>query len=222
MPTPAKAKPQPQVYDVGRMVRDYTVTILHPTPNLATPINLAMLLERLQALTDSLERADEERRRVPGLLNVAPCVFDDGRALDALCLDLVRWHRRLDEYTMHATSIPAERSHDRDAVLWEVTAPLFLGYYGGRTGTEVPLVEGGFPPAFDPTAQHGPDLATPFSLANQLAVYEEFEQDNWDRLLDDLREGAANVGRGTVDLASAVLVGFGLVAGAHWLSRRKK
>lgn len=123
---------------------------------------------------------------------------------------------------MHATSIPAERSHDRDAVLWEVTAPLFLGYYGGRTGTEVPLVEGGFPPAFDPTAQHGPDLATPFSLANQLAVYEEFEQDNWDRLLDDLREGAANVGRGTVDLASAVLVGFGLVAGAHWLSRRKK
>ena len=222
MPTPAKAKPQPQVYDVGGIVRDYTVTFLHPTPNLATPVNLAMLLEQLQALTDKLEQADEERRRVPGLLNVIPCVFEDGRAVDALCLDLVRWRRRLDEYYMHAASIPAEQGHDRNTVLWEITAPLFLGYYGGRTGTEVPLVEGGFPDGFDPTAQHGPDLATPFSLANQLAVYEEFEQENWERLLDDLREGAAGVGRASLDLASAVLVGFGLVAGVHWFTRRKK
>ena len=31
MPTPAQPKPQPQVYDVGRIVRDYTMTLLHPT-----------------------------------------------------------------------------------------------------------------------------------------------------------------------------------------------
>ena len=222
MPTPANAKPQPQVYDVGRMVREYTVAILHPTPNLATPINLAMLLERLQGLTDTLEQADRSRRLVPGSGTVVPCVSDDGRALDALCLDLVRWRRRLDEYYLHAASISAGRAHDRTAVLWEVTAPLFLGYYGGRTGTEFPLVEGGFPDGFDPTAQHGPDLATPFSLANQLAVYEDFEQENWERLLDDLREGAGGVGRASMDLASAVLMGFGLVAGAHWLTRRRK
>lgn len=222
MPTPATTHPQPQVYDVGRMVRDYTVTFLHPTPNLATPINLATLLERLQALTDTLEQADDERRRVPGLGTVVPCIGSDGRALDTLCLDLARWRRRLDEYFMHAASVPAERSRDRTAVLWEVTAPLFLGYYGGRTGTEVPLVEGGFPEGFDPTAAHGPDLATPFSLANQLAVYEDFEQENWDRLLQDLRDGAGGVGRASIDLATAVLTGFGLVAGVHWLTRRKK
>ena len=221
MPTPAKAKPQPQVYDVGGIVRDYTVTFLHPTPNLATPINLAMLLEQLQALTDKLEQADEERRRVPGLLNVIPCVFENGQAIDALCLDLVRWRRRLDEYYMHAASIPAEQGHDRNAVLWEVTAPLFLGYFGGPTGTEVPLVEGGFPKGFDPTAAHGPDLATPFSLANQLAVYEDFERENWDRLLQDLRDGAGGLGQGSLDLATAVLMGFGVVAGIHWLTRRK-
>ena len=222
MPTPAQPKPQPQVYDVGRIVREYTVTLLHPTPNLATPVNLAVLLERLQSLTDALEEADEERRRLPGSLTVVPCVMSDGRAFDTLCLDLVRWRRRLDEYYMHAASIPAERSHDRNAVLWEVTAPLFLGYFGGPTGTEVPLVEGGFPEGFDPTAAHGPDLATPFSLANQLAVYEDFERENWDRLLQDLRDGAGAAGRGALDLATAVLMGFGVVAGVHWLTRRRK
>ena len=221
MPTPATAKPQPQAYDVGRMVRDYTVTFLHPTPNLATPINLATLLEQLQSLTDAIEQEERKRRIVPGSGVVVPCIMSDGRALDALCLDLTRWRRRLDEYYMHAASIPAERSHDRNAVLWEVTAPLFLGYFGGPTGTEVPLVEGGFPKGFDPTAAHGPDLATPFSLANQLAVYQDFERENWDRLLQDLRDGAGGLGQGSLDLATAVLMGFGAVAGIHWLTRRK-
>ena len=221
MPTPATAKPQPQAYDVGRMVRDYTVTFLHPTPNLATPINLAVLLEQLQGLTDAIEKEERKRRIVPGSGVVVPCIMSDGRALDALCLDLTRWRRRLDEYYMHAASIPAEQSHDRNAVLWEVTAPLFLGYFGDPTGTEVPLIEGGFPKGFDPTAAHGPDLATPFSLANQLAVYQDFERENWDRLLQDLRDGAGGLGQGSLDLATAVLMGFGVVAGIHWLTRRK-
>lgn len=221
----------PQEYDVGQMVRDYSVRILQPFPNLATPYNMAVVLEELQALTDKLEERDELRRRVSGATAgvlgdvVIPCIDSDGNFIDQLCADLYHWRARLDTYELASASVPESQEDDRDAILWTVTAPLLLGYHGGPTGKEIELSLDGYPAGFDPAIQHAPDIATPFSLANQLGVYEEWEQRRWELFLDDLATGAREIGKGAgkvaLGLAAAFAIGLGIYMGVNVARARK-
>jgi len=216
--------PEALQHDVGQIVRDITVEFLHSEPNLATPYNVAVLLERLQNMTANLELADKQRRTLAGPGVTAPCLGSDGEAIDSICLDLIRWRARLDDYWMLATSVPVEDEADRNAILWEVTAPLFLGFHGGKTGTEVELVDDGYAEGFDTRIQHAPDIATPFTLANQLGVYEGWERKRWALLLEDLeteaRRRARDVAAAGIGIGTAILIGFGIWAGATVLTRK--
>lgn len=207
-------------YDVGKVVRDYSVEFLHTEPNLATPTNLDLLLGTLEQLTAELELADQERRAMPGTEFTFECIDPDtGEAFDQLCLDLMRWRVRLDDYRAWVDDVPGYERDSHEVVLWEVTAPLFLGYHGGRTGTEIELIEGGYPPGFNVFTQHAPDLATPFSIANELEVYEEFEQEQWDRLLEDIVEETKKVAETGKDIGTAVIVGASILGGLYVLGR---
>jgi hypothetical protein len=172
-------------YDAGDVAFIYSQAWLGDRPNHVTPFELLDLLNFLEAFTSNLEVQNQRNLDEYGaktceeLGSLRP---EQG----SICRDLQRWRIRLDEYSMFLASVPIDDQYDREAALWEVTAPLFLGYYGGpETGLEIPLISGGFPPDFDPGEQHPPDIATPYSLANQLGVSKAWEEERKHRLLEE-------------------------------------
>ena len=102
------------------------------------------------------------------------------------CIDLERWRTRLDEYEMLVNLVPPEGDGNRELVLWDVTAPLFVGWYGGPTGDEVPLTPGGFPPGFNTDFRHPPDIGTPYMLANQYGIEAAWEKTRKEKLYKEL------------------------------------
>lgn len=181
------------LYDVGEVVTRYQHNWLGVEPNHATPLELHDLLLTLDAQTRQLEDAVVKHRETTGtrtfklgligswipVAGVAMWMAQDKanrdaqRSLDALARDLTRWRTRLDAYRAVLDAVPHDAVRDRGAVLWSVTAPLFLGWYGGPTGEELEVV--GQAPTFDASAQHIADLATPYMLANQLNVWMTWE-----------------------------------------------
>ncbi len=184
----------PGRYDVGEIVRGYTDAWINTPPwNHVTPAEMMDLMLFLDDMTSELESVDEEKRRVEvgapgsGSYYLRPC-RKTAPGYRQLCVDLRRWRVRLDEYMMLVGSVPYEQQYDRNAILWEVTAPLFLGWYGGLTGDEVPLVEFGYAPGFNTELRHPPDIATLYSLANQHDVFFAWEQERRKRLHRDLKK----------------------------------
>jgi hypothetical protein len=185
-----------QIYDVGDIVRGYNDTWLKVSPNAVTPANLRSLLNYLDEMTGALEaRSLEVRSQLQGPLTggtgetVVDCAELGAYGHPGLvepCIDLARWRVRLDEYLMLANLVPPEQDFDRTETLWTITAPLFVGWYGGPTGTEVELPEGGFAPGFNPQLHHPPDIATPYMLANEFGIEHAWEQERRQRLLGDL------------------------------------
>ena len=145
-------------FNVGEVVRDWSVFMLGSTPNRVQPFIWAAGLEILEELTDRLVDANTKRGAPP----------------DQLSSDLARWLVRLDEYYWRVSEVGD--LYDRFETLWTVTAPLLLGWYGGPDGTD-PLPEGGYRPGFDPQERQLADIGTPYRLASQLGVAEAFERD---------------------------------------------
>lgn len=86
--------------------------------------------------------------------------------------DYSAWRDRLGEYFEAASSAAPD---DRRAVLWSVTAPLLLGHY----------------PTGGP--QRVADVATPFSLANQLDVDDDWADERLGLLFSDIVDEARRV-----------------------------
>lgn len=211
------------LYDVGEIIRQKTLEWLGVEPNLATPANLLLLLEELDELTKQLEEhvAEHGPQSVvtragtlswispTGPFGVALWMAEDKarrehrRALEALLADLRRFRVRLDRYFAYVEGAPDPS--DRTAVLWEVTAPLFLGWFGGETGTEVELPEDGVPERFNVQAQHLADLGEPFRIANAFGVWLEWRQRTPELLIEDTAEEAAKVAKNVVDAGLGVL-----------------
>lgn len=191
-------------FDVASIVREYTQAYLGVSPNRARPIDLLPLVDHLDRFTDQLHRRGEKRRRLAGA--AAQC--------DQLCIDLQRWERRLDFYLIEVNAQTDE--NDRWATLYTITNPLFLGWYGGPQGEAGPefLAETGFGPGFRFDMQHPPDLATPYSLANQLDVAEAFEAENRQHLLDDLKSGAEEIVTGVQKAGKRAAKAVGKAAGS--------
>ena len=164
----------PGPYNVGEIVRDYTHAWLGVEPNYATPADILDLLLFLDDMTEALALAAG---------NIS---WMDPDSQDQLKIDLERWQNRLNEYLLETAAVPIEQSGDRRAILWTVTAPLFLGWYGGPTGTEIVLPASDFPPGFNPELKHPPDLATPYQIANELNVFFDWEQERRRRLVKDV------------------------------------
>lgn len=208
------------LYNVGQIVRQYIKQWLGVEPNLATPANLKELLLTFDELTKQLERqvaSNPEPSTLGRLASLgvmgAPLwmVFDASeqnaqRSMDAIRADLRRWRIRLDTYIAHTESAPDP--NDRWYTLNEVTAPLFLGWFGGPDGTTVPLPPGGVPQSFDPTVQHIADLATPFQIANEMGVWLDWEARRWRQLVKDLEDGAKGAGEKASDGLTYLVAGL--------------
>ena len=218
-------------YDVGYIVAAKTREWLGTSPNLVTPGNLILLLEELDEITSQLEahvaehgpdgvlaRAGSLAFLAPtGLFGVVGWMAEDKarrehqRSLEDAMVDLKRFRVRLNRYFAYVeTAIPKsdegkQGQGDRNDVLWEVTAPLFLGWFGGETGVEVELPEGGVSPTFDVTARHLPDLGEPFRLANVFDVWIEWKAKTPELLVEDTGDEASKVAKKAVDAARGVL-----------------
>jgi len=187
------------MFDVGKITRDIQgqfglfATTPDPTEeNRATPEYLAVLVGSLGDLT----RAMEVRRAELSDWLPDKGVIDWDR-------DFAKWKNRL---VMYAAEVSAAAPGDRKAVLWTVTAPLLLGFFGGAEGKlpKQPI-----------------DAATPFSLSNQLDVSQSWRAQQWDLLYEDLKKNAVDAvssGVGGLLIAAAVVVvGY---FGFKWLSNR--
>ncbi len=200
------------LYDVGEVVKQKTLEYLGTAPNLATPANLLLLLEELDELTEQLEEHVAEhgpqsvvtRAGTLALITPAAGLFGAGlwlledkerrehqRALEAVLTDLKRFRVRLDRYFAYVAA--AADPSDRSAVLWELTAPMFLGWFGGETGDEIELPAGGVPENFNTAARHLPDLGEPFRVANALGVWLAWKKRTPELLVEDLAEEAGKV-----------------------------
>ncbi len=219
-------------YDVSEIVRQKTYEWLGTAPNLATPGNLLLLLEELDEVTKQVEahvdehgpdgivaRAGTLGLLVPsGLFGVAAWMVEDKarrehqRALEAAMADLERFRVRLDRYFAYVeAAIPTDADGetkgqgDRRDVLWEVTAPLFLGWFGGETGAEIELPKGGVPEGFNTTNRHQPDLAEPFRLANAFDVWLEWKKRTPKLLVEDAGDEASKVAKDAAGAALGIL-----------------
>lgn len=217
---PARTEEAPVgLYNVGQIVSQYTHEWLGVAPNYATPANLLSLLLTLDELTAQLEEQVEKnepqgpvtRSALLGVMGVAlpgigPGLWmaydraqrDEARSLEGVALELKRWRIRLDEYIRHTEAAPDP--DDRWWTLWEVTAPLFLGWYGGRTGDEIPLPQGSVPPTFDTKVQHIADLSTPFQLANELGVWLDWRARTKRLLWQDIKDEAKDLAQKAKDV----------------------
>lgn len=148
--------------------------------NKATPANLLILLRELEDVTETI--SDE----------VNPQDIVDPTARLQYMFSMAQWRARLAEYI---GLVEDADPNDREAVLWDVTAPLLLGFYGGEGST-------------DP--QRIPDATTPFILANQDEVSDAFRDELWDAFVSDLRAQIRDVvkafGLGFAGVAAAALL----------------
>lgn len=156
-----------------------------PKTNRATPRNLKLLLTSLRKMTDELEQ--RLRDTMSPLTSIA---------LDQIAVSLVRWNERLDGYIAAVDAAPPD---DRRAVLWTVTAPLLVGYYGGETSTE---------------AQRTLDAVTPWVIANQMKVDAQWQDERWQLLIQDLKDNAADVAGNLAEKLAIVAIAVGVVATA--------
>jgi hypothetical protein len=108
-------------------------------------------------------------------------------ALIGWAVSMAAWRERLAKYRAAVGDAPPS---DRQAILWDVTAPLLVGYYGGEDSDE---------------PQRVIDAVTPFMLANMQQVEDEFRDELWELFLEDLKTNAA-------DIVKPLAVGFGFGA----------
>lgn len=213
----ARTEPTPPgLYDVGTIVRAYQLQWLGEAPNHATPLELHELLLTLDTLTQQLEEeiSNHEESSLArtvklGIMGLPLWIVADKarrgeqRSLQQVTRDLRRWRERLDDYLSSVEAVLPQQEQDRRAVLWEVTAPLLLGFYGGPTGAETPVV--GQPDGFDPTIQQLADIGTPYRIANELGVWLDWGRRRKELFKEDIKEGATRAGKG---LGLAVLTGI--------------
>lgn len=214
------AEPQPQEHDVGAIVRElsrtYIGTVGGDGKNLATPKNLLSLTDELNRLTLAIEQRDKDRRTTLGI--EAGC--------DQLCMDVKRWRARLSGYQLAAAN--ALPTGDRKLVA-DAWSALLLGWYPDDPAklkalfpVDGPDGVGPLPPGFNPNLQHGADIATPFSVGNQLGVSEQFEAKLWQEFIADLKERATTAAGSGGAVLKLAAVGAGAVVAwkvAGWFRR---
>jgi len=158
--------------------------------NLATPENLEILLRALDQITTDVMAA---RATMSNWLPDAAILAWDSA--------LVQWRGRLGAYHDAVNAAP---EGDRAAVLWNVTAPVLLGYFGGEA-SKLP--------------QQPLDAVTPFMLANQLAVDDAWRDERWRLFKEDLAKGFKEFAVAIGGAAVVVAIGVAGYLIARGLSR---
>ena len=181
-------------YDVGRIVRDTSDFYLRVgPPNRWTRVEAGKLLLRLDQLTDQLAQKGAGAGVVGGAAGAVG--LKPSQMPAQWRADFDAWQERLAAYKKATRDAPQGHSHE----LWNnVGAPLLMGYYPGEEN------------------QRTADIATPFSLANQLEVDKEWREENLRRFGEELGDAAKKAGYGI-----GALVATGLaVAGAFFFFGR--
>lgn len=167
--------------------------------NRATPENLAVLLEALDDMTaqTAAKRTELGAGGLPDILDGAETAAN----IAQWDLDMLRWRGRLGAYHDQVDKAPPG---DRADVLWSVTAPLLIGFFGGEA-SKLP--------------QQPIDAITPFTLANQLNVAIAWEQERRSLFFQEIQAGIKDVVEITAGIGTGALVVGGIVVGGIALAR---
>lgn len=158
-------------YDVGRITRDlqsefhlFKRSPADQAQNNATPERISALLAALEILTNQIAA---QRAEFSDFVPDASVPHWDN--------DMAKWRSRLAGYIK---AVRAAAPGDRAAILWSVTAPLLIGFYGGEH-SKLP--------------QQPLDAVTPFSLANQLNVADAWREERYQLFWKDVRDNLKNL-----------------------------
>lgn len=157
-------------------------------PTLATPKNLAVLLDELGNYTKAVRAAAERFGLTEDTVQVQ------------WQKDMANWQYRLGHYYGLLRLVPqAEMENEigADRVYFTVTSPLLDGvFYEGLPGImlsaqdKAQLAQVPSPG----TTPKPPDLYTPFALGNQVIEYREHQLERWEKLWSDLADSAKRLG----------------------------
>lgn len=177
------------MYNVGQITRDLQADYLTPDGRL-TPRHLGPLVAGLAQMTDSIQ-GEALRLQLGGFpwltANALPEQWNS---------DMRSWQERLAAYK---AALASASPNDRKAILWTVTAPLLLGFYGGPDSEKPQSVL---------------DAVTPYMLANQLEIEDEYRETIWNQFKEDVKTEAKSTGLDLLSVlkwTAAGLVGLWIV-----------
>lgn len=198
--------------DVFNLMKELNATFQPPGECVATPKKMRGLLDRLQEYTDAVQAA----RRKYQILAVAsgPVGAELLGGYDVSVpqwrRDMSNWQYRLAEYYRQLDEVPSAEEDTPTGcklIYPTVTAPLLDGIWyqmmpgvvlndeekgrilsgEGHPDEDIAYripAEGDHPPGH--SNRKPPDAVTPFSLGNQIKVYQDFQKENLERLINDL------------------------------------
>jgi hypothetical protein len=167
----------------------------------ATPEQLSLLLDRLEAYTDEVSDAADDTG------------IDEDANVMQWSLDMASWQQRMGRYREILDDVPDSQWRTASgckAIEQSVTSPLLRGvFYEVLPGIvysdeeKARVVAGG---ASNPKP---PDVHVPFTLGNQVVVYQEHQDYRMRMFWSDLKEAALDLLRAAKDLAQGTLLPIG-------------
>lgn len=194
---------------------------------LATPAQMNLMLKKLEAYTEEVQEMAADQG------------IDDDANVQQWALDMAAWQQRMAHYKAELAEVPKNEWSTKkgcDAIYQNVTAPLLDGiWYEILPGIvlsqaeKTNIVSGTGHPITDIKRPHPeghsnpkpPDVGTPFTLGNQVLVYQEHQKERARLFWEDLKasarrlaEAAKKAGKvalpwGVLLLGTAAVVGVG-------------
>jgi hypothetical protein len=197
--------------DIFELLTELNKTLQPAGQCVATPKKMRSLLERLQEYTDAVQAARKKnglvaKALVPSLLPGAETMVDvlTDVSVPQWRRDMANWQYRMGEYFRALEEVPSEQEDTVEgcqAIYTKITGPLLDGiYYQIMPGIvlssqeKARILSGQDHPENDVTGEHPgghsnrkpPDVITPFTLGNQIIIYQDFQKENLRRLIEDL------------------------------------
>lgn len=145
---------------------------------LATPAQMNLLLDKLEAYTEEVQEVASEE----GL--------DDDTNVAQWSLDMAAWQQRMAHYRSELDEVPRAQWHTSqgcEAIYQQVTAPLLDGvFYEILPGIVLSEEEKASILAGGPSNPKPNDVITPFTLGNQVLVYQQHQAERARKFWEDL------------------------------------